>query len=237
MGSATGIPGANGIDISILMSNPQAVDAVELALTFDSATLTAVGWDLGGGLIDTSGAEFVQSGVSNLGGFSHAWLGALVDFATPLEGRTFPAGSDELLARLTFDIRIFAQAPQISPVQLQAGVSLPPRWNLMSVAGGTAVIPALVPGGVDVRVPFIRGDGNRDGMVDISDAIHTLAFIFLEGPIPTCAAAADLNNDDLINIADPAFLLNFLYGGGPYPSEPYPVPGFDPDSDGLGCEE
>ena len=43
-------------------------------------------------------------------------------------------------------------------------------------------------GGVD---PAANGDVNCDGRIDISDAVHTLVYLFQDGPAPCAAQAAD----------------------------------------------
>ena len=82
---------------------------------------------------------------------------------------------------------------------------------------------------------FIRGDANRDGSVEIADAITVLNALFASrGPLP-CEDAADSNDDGALNIADPVSLLAYLFSGGPPPPEPTMTPGVDPTSDGLNC--
>jgi hypothetical protein len=97
-----------------------------------------------------------------------------------------------------------------------------------------AVIPCLA---VVAPLPaaFIRGDSNRDGSVDISDAGFTLNFLFTGGRAPPCPAAADSNDDEVINISDPISTLRFLFNGdAPEPPPPWPDAGFDP-TPGLDC--
>jgi len=82
---------------------------------------------------------------------------------------------------------------------------------------------------------FLRGDSNRDGRVDLSDAVYTFAYLFLEGPMPQCADAADADDSGLIDITDPIRTLGTLFLG----DDPLPLPtgesGPDPTADGLPC--
>ena len=83
---------------------------------------------------------------------------------------------------------------------------------------------------------FRRGDVNADAVVDLSDAIRILVFLFGEtlGPI-LCHDAADVNDDGAIDLADPVFLLAYLFGSGlPIPA-PSPECGTDPTPDDLEC--
>lgn len=82
---------------------------------------------------------------------------------------------------------------------------------------------------------FVRGDSNQDGVVDISDAIHTLGVKFLGVGEIGCEDASDANDDGAIDISDPVYALAFLFLGGPRPPAPFPAAGEDPTADGLSC--
>jgi hypothetical protein len=86
-------------------------------------------------------------------------------------------------------------------------------------------------------VPFLRGDANEDGALDISDAVASLGALF-PGPTPApidCLDAGDANDDGSFDIADPISLLAGLFGGGSSPPPPFPGCGNDPTADALGC--
>jgi len=84
-------------------------------------------------------------------------------------------------------------------------------------------------------VPFLRGDSNRSGVADLSDAITTLAFLF-QGETTTCKDAHDANDDGVADLADVPYLLGFLFIGKPPPPAPFPAAGTDPTPDDLRCE-
>jgi len=86
---------------------------------------------------------------------------------------------------------------------------------------------------------FLRGDSNRDGAVDISDAITTLLYLFGGGgggEVP-CLDALDTNDDGVTDISDASYGLDYLFRGGPAPPPPYPTAGTDPTPDELGCSQ
>lgn len=85
-----------------------------------------------------------------------------------------------------------------------------------------------------VPVPFVRGEVNFDGSLDISDAIRTLQVLF-EGLATSCEAAHDANDDGAIDISDVITSVAAVFGAGPLPAAPYPACGTDPTSDGLSC--
>ncbi len=90
---------------------------------------------------------------------------------------------------------------------------------------------------------FKRGDSNRDGGVNIADAVYILQNLFAQGPPIGCDDAADSNDDEGVNIADAVYILQNLFAQGP----PLPAPGVDvcgPDPTGhptggaeLGCAD
>jgi len=81
---------------------------------------------------------------------------------------------------------------------------------------------------------FLRGDGNGDNVLDISDGLHTLFHLFL-GREVTCADAADFNDDGELGLADAIGALDYLYRSGPPPAAPFPLQGIDLTDDGLQC--
>ncbi|MCZ6602288.1 MAG: hypothetical protein O6952_04715, partial [Planctomycetota bacterium] len=65
-------------------------------------------------------------------------------------------------------------------------------------------------------IAILRGDSNADDLVDVSDAVHLLTYLFLGGDSPRCFEVADANRDDAIDIGDPVTVLVALFlGGGP----------------------
>lgn len=88
-------------------------------------------------------------------------------------------------------------------------------------------------------VQFIRGDANTDTVIDIADAVTTLASLFDPSADPLrCDKAGDANDDGAVDISDPIFTLALLFtAGSPPPSAPYPDCGEDPTADSLSCDQ
>jgi hypothetical protein len=85
---------------------------------------------------------------------------------------------------------------------------------------------------------FVRGDGNGDGLLDISDAIATLAILFSSGSsITTCEDGHDSNDDGAIDIGDPIALLSYLFAGASELPAPGASCGEDQTGDALQCTE
>jgi hypothetical protein len=79
---------------------------------------------------------------------------------------------------------------------------------------------------------FIRGDGDHNGSIDLSDAVAILRYLFDgERSAPRCLDAADVNDNGSIDISDVTFLTNYLFLQGSPPLPPFPNAG--PDSTEL----
>lgn len=84
--------------------------------------------------------------------------------------------------------------------------------------------------------PFVRGDANQDGVVEISDVVAILDHLF-EGATTTCEDAFDVNADQSLSISDAFQAIYFLFGTGePYLFAPYPNCGTNLVSPGVGCD-
>ena len=87
-----------------------------------------------------------------------------------------------------------------------------------------------------VTTPLRRGDADNNAVVNLTDAIFVLNALFLGGPQPDCADAADMDDSGVLNISDPVFLLESLFRGGAEVPAPGIVDcGADPTSDELRC--
>lgn len=77
------------------------------------------------------------------------------------------------------------------------------------------------------QIVFVRGRANPDTLVDLSDAIFVLQFLFRDGPAPRPMVAADINDDNRVDLADPIYLLDYIFRGRQIVPYPYPEPGQD----------
>ena len=88
---------------------------------------------------------------------------------------------------------------------------------------------------IPLKVPFLRGDVNGDGLVNIADAVALLGKLFGGLPPLPCQKVADTNGDGSKDISDAIYLLGFFFGGGPILPEPFPDCGIDCDPS-VPCE-
>lgn len=69
---------------------------------------------------------------------------------------------------------------------------------------------------------YVRGDGNGDGHVDVSDVVFVLRYLYLSEPA-NCVAALDTDGDDQVSPLDAFALLDTLFAGLFVPEAPYPT--------------
>ncbi|MBD3219122.1 MAG: hypothetical protein GF310_12675 [candidate division Zixibacteria bacterium] len=64
------------------------------------------------------------------------------------------------------------------------------------------------------------GDANLDDVVNISDIVWIINYVFVGGPEPLpVLACGDVNSDKDVNVSDAVWLINYVFEGGPAPSE------------------
>lgn len=64
---------------------------------------------------------------------------------------------------------------------------------------------------------FKPGDANHDGVVDITDVIYLIKYVFRGGLPPYPPESGDANSDSVVNIVDVVYILVYLFRGGPAP--------------------
>ncbi len=64
---------------------------------------------------------------------------------------------------------------------------------------------------------YACGDCNDDGILDLSDAVYILNYLYKSGSAPDPLESGDANGDDLLDLTDAVFILNYLYKSGPAP--------------------
>ena len=88
---------------------------------------------------------------------------------------------------------------------------------------------------VEAQGVFIRGDCDQSVVVDLSDAIKLLSYLFLGTDDPICLDACDTDDSGDLDISDAIKLLSYLFLGSAPPESPFPFEGIDPSEDTLTC--
>ncbi len=71
--------------------------------------------------------------------------------------------------------------------------------------------------GVEEGYQYINADANRDGIINIGDAVFIISYVFRGGPAPDPVYAADANCDRVVNVGDAVYIVGYMFRGGPEP--------------------
>ncbi|OUU25240.1 MAG: hypothetical protein CBC13_02350 [Planctomycetia bacterium TMED53] len=74
---------------------------------------------------------------------------------------------------------------------------------------------------------FVRGDVDRNGQVQLADAIQALSVLYI-GEETSCMEALDVNDDQQLDLSDPVRILGYLFLNSIPPASPFPSAGADP---------
>ncbi len=66
-------------------------------------------------------------------------------------------------------------------------------------------------------IDYVAGDANGDLVVDVTDAIYLLNYLFRNGDPPDPMASGDTNADCVVDVTDAIYLLNYLFRNGDPP--------------------
>jgi hypothetical protein len=193
-----------------------AVVSVYLDNDVDLASVSA-GFHYNSDDIDVDSVSFVgsmlQPGVSTLSLLfpeEHlVWLGGIGDIESQEGG---------LLAN------IYVSVPPLTPNQvIDFDTSFVPRVGspAFMLDGGDKLIPPYVDcGDADLIIdipPLKCGDADLNQLVNVSDAVYLINYIFGGGPAPLAEQTADVDCNGVVNISDAVYLISYIFGGGPEP--------------------
>jgi subtilisin family serine protease len=63
------------------------------------------------------------------------------------------------------------------------------------------------------------GDANNDRIVNVSDAVFIINYVFMGGDPPYPFASGDVNCDGTCNVSDAVWIINYVFVGGNYPCD------------------
>ncbi|MGH2627940.1 MAG: dockerin type I domain-containing protein [Anaerolineales bacterium] len=246
IGDVTAVPGEE-VQVPFYLTNSVDIEAVQLFVKYDPMVFTLA-----------FGRKLVFDGTPWAGAYERGATRGVRAFPTEEfiaiaacgdnsfnEAYWIPPGPEKLLLKLRGMI-----APDTAPgttitLELtdgQYGQGVLPPLNLRNelTHRGQARFPILTPETPAGRIAivddvsfFLRGDGNDDRLVDISDAVFVLAHLFLGSPAPRCADAADADDSGSLDLTDAIVVMDSLFLGGTRIAEPHPRPGTDSTADRL----
>jgi len=71
-----------------------------------------------------------------------------------------------------------------------------------------------------VRVVAIRGDANLNNIIDPSDVVFLINYLFRNGPAPEIIETGDCNCDAVVDAGDVVYVISYLFRDGPLPCAP-----------------
>jgi PKD repeat protein len=119
-------------------------------------------------------------------------------------------GSGPLL-KLYFTIPAGATLSQTASITFDPWSSYSPTF----ANSNFSYSPTLVAG--DISIPFICGDPDRNGTVNLLDVNNIIKYLYWSGPAPNPLQAADVDSNNKINLLDVNCIIKFLYYKGPAP--------------------
>jgi hypothetical protein len=63
-------------------------------------------------------------------------------------------------------------------------------------------------------VPWLCGDVDGNEVVNVSDIVYLISFVFGDGPAPDPMEAGDVDCNTFVNVSDIVYLISFVFGDG-----------------------
>ena len=79
--------------------------------------------------------------------------------------------------------------------------------------------PMIIPASLTVAelMPYVCGDADNTGGVNVSDAVYIINYVFSQGNPPDPLLSADVNCDQLVNVSDAVYVISYVFSGGAAP--------------------
>ena len=257
LGDGAAAPGKD-VSVPFRVRSDRGWRGVHLSIDFDETVIEARGvtpvwakpdgtdWDMLVYEIDNTDDEPGNAGVDE--GYV-----SVITLVSPAGDPVLPVGDEVELLHLDLSVRAGAPAGA-TRLSFLDGAPAPPRpsatnepfplpnaidnggWHVRPQAAESFVfVEGLLEVVVDVTI--FRGDANSDGRVNLTDAVHVLENLYLDGPGFRCEDEADANDDGSVDLSDAVAILLELFDGPGRIAPPYPGTGRDPTADGLACGE
>ncbi len=238
--SASGLQG-DSVELHVLFDNEKdLVEGWSLGVCHDASMLTIISADNGETTQGFHGGEGPSISFYNI--FPEdsppgpGWNSGVVISIFGLETVPPGEGFDLHIATYTLigDPGTEGVNTLVCPCDEQIGD--PPVANVVVVAGSWFPVGVECGEAHILASPFLRGDCNADGTINLADPIYNLGYMF--GKVPSiCLDAQDTNDDGNVDIADIIYSLRYLFANGPSPPEPFPDCGGDVTPDEMDCAD
>ena len=173
------------------------------------------------------------------------WLGRMIS------SRTRPAGSTSIMSEVwvlrmryrprTRSARVVSNSSILFSSNCSSCLDADKSWVTFTnpftrpTASFTGVTLTVTKATTVAAVKFRRGDANRDGATNLTDAIALLGYMFLGTSTVPCEQAGGADDSGTLNLTDGVFPLNNLFLGGKEIPAPSAACGTDPTAHSLPC--
>ena len=147
--------------------------------------------------------------ILDLDGTSHFWL---ILIPSGSEDQKFGDASHVLLATMTFRLE------DTTTICVDTCFWPPDGVGIVFARSDAVTYRARInmPYCANIRNE-IRGDANGDQVINVTDIIYMMNYLFRHGPPPVSFVSGDANCDDDLGILDVVLLINYLYKEGVTP--------------------
>jgi len=103
-------------------------------------------------------------------------------------------------------------------IDLNPGDSVKLDFALVSTKTSLDSLKASVRKAKAMISPYITGDANGDKVVNVTDVVYLINYLFKGGSAPVPLSTGDVNCDGKVTVSDVIYLINYLFKGGPKPA-------------------
>ena len=94
------------------------------------------------------------------------------------------------------------------------------QTNMTIAIGHSDIIDYTSPNiSLQINPPYVCGDANSSGSVNVSDAVAIINFVFSGGTPPNPLISGDTNCDSKVNVSDAVYIINYVFSGGNAPCD------------------
>jgi len=199
-------------ELPVYFTNDEALTGIEVTLSWDSPDITVDSFSFVGGRLTGHTAV----GWTTIDTALSIYFIAFADLVPPGQG---------LLGTIHFGY-LSSINPQVVTVDTVTVFAPQVEYGtLFSDDFHEPFTPQVVKGYLDIQASGCcigdRGniDNSPDDIVDISDLIYLIDYMFVSGPDPTCVDEANLDGDPggVLDISDLIYLVDYMFQSGPPP--------------------
>jgi hypothetical protein len=235
-------PGATSVSIPVLLDTDSEWHGYEIALQYDATKISFTKATVAGtvcAIADTEGWAFGSIDATK----GRLNFGVVMDLGEDgtIDQKISPGNAQTILILTANILGAAGTTTQLSfRDDLWVDPENPGAWvNILSWKGEAPTHPSPIPSITTITIKtappsttYRRCDSDGNGKLELTDAVRTLTFLFLDPTkVPPCRAAGDCDNNGKMELTDAVRLLTFLF------LDPSKKPdGFPNCSEFTGCD-